>query len=199
MTDEKLIEPFNLLDDSLFKSRTLILSGAVDSQLALRVNRQLLAMEQADSETPIVIMINSPGGEVYSGFSIYDTIQFIRPRVITLISGMAASMGSIVALAAEKDDRLAFPHAKLLIHQPLISGTLRGQASDIEIHARDIVDLKKRTHALYAERTGTAIEVFEELMQRDRWVDPIEAIKLGLISKIIQTRDELEEMIQAKR
>ncbi|MFP5492974.1 MAG: ClpP family protease, partial [Bacteriovoracia bacterium] len=83
--------------------------------------------------------------------------------------------------------------------QPLISGTLRGQASDIEIHARDIVDLKKRTHALYAERTGTAIEVFEELMQRDRWVDPIEAVKLGLISKIIQTRDELEQMIQAKR
>lgn len=184
-------QPFTPIDQHLFEARTIFVSGVVDNELALRVNRQLLAMERADAKKAIVLWINSPGGEVYSGFATYDLIQHIRPRVITVVAGMAASMGSVLALAAEKEDRYALPNARLLIHQPLISGQLRGQASDLEIHARDIIELKKKMHRLYAERTGTPVERFEELMERDRWVNPEEAIKLGLISKILGPGENL--------
>jgi ATP-dependent Clp protease protease subunit len=108
------------------------------------------------------------------------------------LSGLAASMGSVIALAAEKADRFSLPNAKLLIHQPLLGGVLRGQASDLEIHANDIIALKKKMHHLYAARTGTSEERFRELMDRDRWVDPAEAVQLGLISKVISSRKELD-------
>jgi ATP-dependent Clp protease protease subunit len=105
-------------------------------------------------------------------------------------------MGSVIALAAEKEDRLSLPNSKILIHQPLIGGVLRGQASDIEIHAKDIIELKKKMHRLYAERTGTSVERFVELMERDRWVEPKEAIELGLISKVLHTRKDLEAILK---
>ncbi len=184
--------PSNVVEKFVFESRSIFINGVVDNELSLRVNRELLALEKADPKAPIIAWINSPGGEVYSGFSIYDTIQFIRPRVITVVSGMAASMGSVISLAAEKKDRFIFPRSKILLHQPLIGGTITGPASDIAIHAKDIIDLKHRMHALYAERTGTSLERFVELMDRDRWVSPEEAIELGLVSKIIRTRGELE-------
>lgn len=178
-----------------FESRSIFITGVVNGELALRINRELLALEKADPNAPIIAWINSPGGEVYSGFSIYDTIQFIKPRVITVVSGMAASMGSVISLAAEKKDRFIFPRSKILLHQPLVSGSITGPASDIAIHAKDIVDLKNKTHALYAERTGLPIEKFIELMDRDRWVDPEEAIELGLVSKIIYKRAELDKIL----
>lgn len=185
----------NTLDRFAFESRSIFINGVVDNELALRINRELLALEKADPVAPIIAWINSPGGEVYSGFSIYDTIQFIKPRVITVVSGMAASMGSVISLAAEKKDRFIFPRSKILLHQPLIGGTITGPASDIAIHARDIIDLKSKMHELYAERSGTSVERFVELMDRDRWVSPQEAIELGLISKIIFKREELDLMI----
>lgn len=178
-----------------FESRSVFLTGPVEAELALRVNRELLALEKANPNAPVIMWINSPGGEVYSGFSIYDTIQFIRPKVITIISGMAASMGSVISLAAEKENRFMFPRSKILLHQPLIGGTITGPASDIAIHAKDIVDLKYKMHALYAERTGVPKERYEEMMERDRWVSPEEAISLGLVSKVISSRKELEELI----
>lgn len=190
-------QPFTPIDQHLFEARIIFVSGEVNSELALKVNRQMLALERANPAAPIVLWIDCPGGEVYSGFSIYDTAQFIKPRVITVVSGLAASMGSVIALAAEKKDRVAFPNAKLLIHQPLIGGAFRGQASDIEIHAKDIIALKKKMHRLYAERTGTSTARFEELMERDRWVEPTEAIELGLISKIIQKREDLEALLKS--
>jgi ATP-dependent Clp protease protease subunit len=171
-------------------------SGEVNSELAVKVNRQLLALERANPKAPILLWIDCPGGEVYSGFSIYDTVQFIEPRVITVVSGLAASMGSVIALSAEKEDRFCFPNAKLLIHQPLIGGVLRGQASDLEIHANDIIALKKKMHRLYAQRTGTPEARFVELMERDRWVDPEEAVQLGLVSKIINGRKELDAALK---
>lgn len=189
-------QPFTPIDQHLFESRIVFVSGEVNSELALKVNRQLLALEKVNPSAPIVLWIDSPGGEVYSGFSIYDTARFVAPRIITVVSGLAASMGSVIALAAEKNDRLAFPNSKLLIHQPLIGGAIRGQASDLEIHAKDIIELKKKMHRLYAERTGYPIEKFVELMERDRWVDPQEAIQLGLISKIIQNRKELDPILK---
>lgn len=189
-------QAFTPIDQHLFESRIIFVSGEVHSELALKVNRQLLAMERANPTAPILLWIDCPGGEVYSGFSIYDTARFIQPRVITLAAGLAASMGSVIALAAEAEDRLSFPNAKILIHQPLISGVMRGQASDIEIHALDIIATKKKLHQLYAERTGKPVAKFEELMERDRWVDPKEAVELNLISKVIHSRKELEAVLK---
>lgn len=176
--------PFTPIDQRMFESRQVFLNGVVNGELANRVNRELLALAAADEAKPITVWINSPGGEVYAGFSIYDTIQYIKPKVITIIAGTAASMGSVIALAAEKEDRFIFPNGKILLHQPLISGTLQGPASDIEIHAKDIIKLKAKIHQLYSERTGTDIKVFQELMERDYWVEPKEAISLGLVSAI---------------
>jgi ATP-dependent Clp protease protease subunit len=184
--------PFTPIDQHLFESRTIFVSGEVNSELAVRVNRQLLAMERADSHSPIVLWIDCPGGEMFSGFSIYDTAQFIRPPVFTVIAGLAASMGSVISLTAKKERRFALPNSKFLIHQPLIAGVMRGSASELEIHAADIIATKKRLHQLYSERTGTPIEVYQELMERDHWIDPKRAVELGMVSKIIRSRDELE-------
>jgi ATP-dependent Clp protease protease subunit len=200
-TKEQNLEAIHLQTNSqsvdifAFKSRSVFITGVIEAELALRINRELLALEKADNKAPIIAWINSPGGEVYSGFSIYDTIQFIKPRVITVVSGMAASTGSVISLAAEKEDRLIFPRSKILLHQPLIGGTISGPASDIAIHAKDIMDLKQKMHFLYAERTGTPVEKFIEMMDRDRWVSPEEARELGLISKIIYKREELDALI----
>ncbi|MBS1961415.1 MAG: ATP-dependent Clp protease proteolytic subunit [Bdellovibrionales bacterium] len=183
---------FTPIDQHLFEARTIFVSGEVDSEMAVKVNRQLLAMERANANAPIVLWIDSPGGEIHSGFSIYDTARFIQPRIVTVVVGLAASMGSVISLCAEKEDRLAFPNSKLLIHQPLISGVIRGQASDLAIHAQDIIETKKKLHRLYAERTGAPLEKFVEFMERDKWLLPKEAQDLGLISKIISTRKELE-------
>jgi ATP-dependent Clp protease protease subunit len=183
---------FTPIDQHVFESRIIFVSGEVDSELAVKVNRQLLAMERTNPNAPIVMWIDSPGGEIHSGFSIYDTARFVQPRIVTLIAGLAASMGSVISLCAEKEDRLAFPNAKLLIHQPLISGVIRGPASDLAIHAQDIIETKKKLHRLYAERTGSPVEKFVEYMERDKWLLPKEAQDLGLISKVIGTRKELE-------
>lgn len=194
---QQVNQPFTPIDQHLFESRSVFISGVVDTEMALKVNRQLLALERVNPTAPIIMWINSPGGEVYSGFAIYDMVQFISPRIITVIAGTAASMGSVISLAAKKEDRLAFPNAKILIHQPLIGGVLRGSASEIDIHARDIIDLKKKMHRFYAEKTGKSVQLFEELMERDRWVDPQEAIELGLIARTITSRKDLEAIIQS--
>jgi ATP-dependent Clp protease protease subunit len=189
-------QAFTPIDQHLFESRVIFVSGEVNSELALKVNRQLLAMERASATAPILLWIDSPGGEIFSGFSIYDTAQFIQPRVITLAAGFAASMGSVIALAAEKEDRLAFPNAKFLIHQPLISGVMRGSASELEIHAIDIIATKKKLHKLYSDRTGSPMQKLEELMDRDHWIDPKGALDLGLISKIVSSRKELDALMK---
>ncbi len=187
---------FTPIDQHLFDARIVFVSGEVNAALALRVNRQLLALERADATRPVVLWIDSPGGEMLSGFSIYDTARFIQPRVITLVAGFAASMGSVIALAAEKRDRLSFPNARLLIHQPLIQGVMQGSASDLAIHAADILAAKTKLHRLYSERTGTPVQRFEELMERDHWLGPKEAQELGMISRIIEKRAELDALIK---
>lgn len=189
-------QPFTPIDQHLFESRVVFLSGEVNSELALKVNRQLLAMERVNPSAPIVVWVDSPGGEIFSGFSIYDTIQFIRPQVFTVVAGLAASMGSVIALAAEKERRFALPNSKLLIHQPLIAGVMRGSASELEIHAADIIATKKRLHQLYADRTGTSVETFRELMERDYWIDPARALELGLISRVIKDRKDLDSLLK---
>jgi ATP-dependent Clp protease protease subunit len=179
------------VEQSLFESRIIQVSGQVDSDMADRVIKQLLAMETADASAPVYLYINSPGGEVTSGFAIYDTARFIKPEVITVVTGLAASMGSLIALCADKKNRLAFPNSRFLIHQPLISGHLRGTATDIDIHAKDIVALKEKINRLYAAETGRTYEEIKKATDRDKWLDAQEALDYGLISKIISKRSEL--------
>jgi ATP-dependent Clp protease protease subunit len=128
---------------------------------------------------------------VSSGFSIFDTAKFVGCEIYTVVVGLAASMGSLIALCAKKENRVAFPNAKILIHQPLISGELVGQASDLEIHARDILKTKERINRLYAEETGRSFDEVVKATDRDRWFDAEEAKSFGLISKIVKSQNEL--------
>lgn len=182
---------FTPLDEALFDSRIVQLSGPVDSSLAYRVNQRLLAMEKADPKKPIYLFIDSPGGEINSGFSIYDTARFIQPEVYTVVAGLAASMGSLIALCAKKENRVALPNSKFLIHQPLISGTMHGPASDLEIQAREILRTKEKINQIYSRETGKDIKVIAEATDRDYWMNAEEALQFGLISRIISKRSEL--------
>lgn len=162
--------------------------------MAHKINRTLLALERKDAKKPVFLFINSPGGEITSGFSIFDTARFIEPEIVTVVTGLAASMGSLIALCAPKKRRFAFPNGKLLIHQPLISGTLQGTASDLDIHARDILATKEKINQLYAKETGRTIEEIREATDRDNWMTAEQALDFGLISKIIGSRGDLGDL-----
>lgn len=179
------------LEQALFENRIVQISGPVESEMADKAIKQLLALESANPDAPVYLYINSPGGEITSGFSIYDTARFIKPEVYTLVTGLAASMGSLIALCAKKSNRLAFPNSRFLIHQPLISGLLRGTAADLEIHAKDIVALKEKINRLYAEETGRSYDEIKQATDRDRWMDAEEALRFGLISKIVSKRSDI--------
>jgi len=182
------------IDEALFQSRIIHVSGPVGSELAYSVNRQLLALEKADAKKPVFLFIDSPGGEINSGFSIYDTSRFIEPDVYTVVIGLAASMGSIIALAAPKERRLAFPNAKIMIHQPLISGTVYGSASDMDIRAREILKTREKINKLYAVETGRSADEIKKFTDRDYWMTAEEAKDFGLVSKIIKARSELSAL-----
>lgn len=182
---------FTPIDQALIDQRIVMISGPVSSKLAYEINRKLIAMEKADPNKPVYLWIDSPGGEINSGFSIYDTARFIQPEVYTVVAGLAASMGSLIALCAKKENRLAFPNSKFLIHQPLISGTIYGSAADVDIHARDIIKTREKINKLYAQETGKPFAVICEATDRDNWMSAEEAKEFGLISKIISKRSEL--------
>lgn len=185
------IIPFTPFDEALLASRIIQLSGPVDSDQAYDINRRLLTLEKMDSKKPIYLFIDSPGGEINSGFSIFDTARFIEPEVHTVVVGLAASMGSLIALCAKPENRVAFPNSKFLIHQPLISGTIYGSASDVDIRAKDILKVRKKINTLYAKETGKTFEQIEKSTDRDSWMTAEEALSFGLISKIVNTRGEL--------
>jgi ATP-dependent Clp protease protease subunit len=174
----------------LLDSRTVIISGGTDSQLAQKVMQQLILLDYADPKKRITIMINSPGGEVFSGFAIFDTARFITAPVITVVVGLAASMGSILALCAPKGGRYATPNAKFLIHQPLLMG-YQGRATDLEIQAREILKDRERIIQLYAETTGKDAKVIAHDIDRDKWMTAEEALSYGLIDRIVKSRTEL--------
>lgn len=186
------IEKIGLQEEKeLFDARIILISSPVNAKLAHFVNTKLLAMERADKSAPVYLFINSPGGEVHSGFSIFDTARFITPTVYTVVTGLAASMGSIIALCADKTNRFAFPNSKFLIHQPSVSGGLGGSVSDIEIHAKDLIETKNLIIDLYSQETGQKTDVIRDALDRDRWMSPQQAKEFGLISKIIHKRSEL--------
>ena len=176
----------------LMASRTVIVSGSVTSELAARVIQQLILMDHDDSKKRITLFINSPGGDFFSGFAIYDTVRYITAPVVSVIVGLAASMGSIIPLAAPKGSRFALPHSKFLIHQPLLMG-FQGRATDMEIQAKEILRDRERVVQIYAEHTGRNPAEIERDIDRDKWMTPEEAQEYGLIERIIVNRTEIEK------
>lgn len=174
----------------MLASRTVIVSGGVDAELSQKIVQQLILLDHDAPDKQILMLINSPGGEVFSGFAIFDTIRFISSPVITLVSGLAASMGSIISLAAKKKNRLSMPNAKFLIHQPLMTG-YQGRATDIEIQATEILRDRERIIKIYADETGHSPEDIGKDIDRDNWMNPDEAQAYGLIDRIIKSRDEI--------
>jgi ATP-dependent Clp protease, protease subunit len=168
----------------LLNERIIFLGTPVDDQIANLIVAQLLHLESDDPDKDISLYINSPGGSIYAGLAIYDTMQFIKPDVTTICFGMAMSMGSLLLAGGAPGKRLSLPNARILIHQP--SGGYQGQSADIEIQAREILDLRKRMDEIYAGHTGQDIERVHSDMDRDRYFTPEQAQEYGLIDKIIK-------------
>ena len=175
----------------LLKERIIFLTGGVDDAVASLICAQLLFLESENPKKDISIYINSPGGIVTSGLAIYDTMRYIRPDVSTVCVGQAASMGSMLLCSGAKDKRYALPHSRIMMHQP--SGGAQGQASDIEIQAREILSLRERLNKIYAEHTGQKLEVIEKAVDRDRFMSPEEALEFGLIDEVVTSRPPLED------
>jgi ATP-dependent Clp protease protease subunit len=173
----------------LLKERIVFLSGEVNDATASLICAQLLFLESEDPKKDIFLYINSPGGVVSSGLSIYDTMQYIAPEVTTLCLGQAASMGSFLLMAGAKGKRFSLPNSRIMIHQP--SGGFRGQAADIEIHAKEILDLRSRLNKIYEKHTGTTLTEIEKAMDRDKFMSPEEAKNFGLIDEIIEKRKNI--------
>jgi ATP-dependent Clp protease protease subunit len=179
----------NVLTGKMLKTRTILLSGEIRKGLSEKIIRQLLLME-AMGDDPIRIFIDSPGGDADAGYAVFDMIRFIRPPVWTIGMGLVASAAAIIQLAAPKERRLGLPNSHYLIHQPL-SG-IRGVATDIEIHARELDKLRGKINQLIAEETGNPIAQVEKDTDRDYWMSGQEAVKYGLISKVITNREEIK-------
>ena len=175
----------------LLKERIIFLVGPVDDHTANLVVAQLLFLESENPDKDIYFYINSPGGSVTAGMSIYDTMKFIKPDVQTLCLGQAASMGAFLLSAGTKGKRFALPNSRIMIHQPLISGGLGGQASDIEIHARELLKLKEKLNKNLADHTGKSIEEVERDTDRDNFMSAQEAMEYGLIDKVITSRNDV--------
>mgnify|MGYP003602591131 CR=1 FL=1 len=173
----------------LLKERIIFLVGPVNDQSANLVVAQMLFLESQDPDKDIHFYINSPGGSVSAGMSIYDTMQFIKPDVSTMCIGMAASMGAILLTAGTKGKRFSLPHSRVMIHQPL--GGMQGQASDIEIHAREILLIKERLNQIIAERTGQPLEKVVNDTDRDNYLSAQAAVEYGLIDQVLTSRAAL--------
>mgnify|MGYP002623298844 CR=1 FL=1 len=170
----------------LLRERIIFLVGPVNDQSANLVCAQMLFLESENPDKDIFLYINSPGGSVSAGLAIYDTMNFVKPDVSTLCMGLAASMGSFLLMAGAKGKRIALPNSKIMIHQP--SGGAQGQATDIEIHAREIIKTREQLNRIYAERTGQTVEKIAADMERDRFLSPTEAKEYGLIDQVIDKR-----------
>jgi ATP-dependent Clp protease, protease subunit len=175
----------------LLNERIVFVGSAIDDQIANLVVAQLLHLESEDPDKDISIYINSPGGVIYSGLAIYDTMQFIKPDVQTICFGVAMSMGSLLLAGGAPGKRMALPNSRILIHQP--SGGYEGQSADIEIHAREILELRGHVDAIYARHTGQSVERVHEDMERDRYFTAEQACEYGLVDRIITTH-ELQRM-----
>jgi ATP-dependent Clp protease, protease subunit len=172
----------------LLKERIIFITGPIEDGMASLVVAQLLFLEADNPKKEVSIYINSPGGVVTSGMAIYDTMQFIRPQVSTLCTGQAASMGSLLLAAGAKDMRFALPNARIMVHQP--SGGFQGQATDIMLHAQEILNLKRRLNEIYVKHTGQPLKKIEDALERDMFLTAEMARDFGLIDRVIEKRPE---------
>jgi len=172
----------------LLKDRIIMLQGEINDHVASIIVAQMLFLEAENPEKDIYLYINSPGGVVTSGFAIYDTMNYIKPDVVTICMGQAASMGAFLLSSGTKGKRFALPHARIMIHQPL--GGAQGQATDIEIHAKEILRMKKELNKILAENTGQSVRKIEKDTERDFFMSAEEALKYGLIDKVLKKREE---------
>ena len=170
----------------LLKERIIFIVGPIDDAVSSLVCAQLLFLESENPKQDISVYINSPGGVVTSGLAIYDTMEYIRPNVSTVCIGQAASMGSLLLMAGAAGKRFSLPHSRIMTHQP--SGGFSGQATDIEIHAREILTLRERLNGIYVKHTGQSLKEIEKIMERDTFMAPDEAKKVGLIDEVVEKR-----------
>ena len=176
----------------LLKERIIFLTGVVEDNVASLICAQLLFLESENPNKDISFYINSSGGTVTSGLAIYDTMQYIKPDITTVCIGQAASMGSLLLAAGSKNKRYALPHSRIMVHQP--SGGVEGQASDIQIHANEILTIRKKLNEIYVQHTGQNIKKIEEYLDRDSFMGPDEAKSFGLIDKIVDKREDVEKI-----
>ena len=179
----------------LLKERIIFLTGEVNDSVSSVVCAQFLFLESEDPKKDIFLYINSPGGVVSAGLAIYDTIQYIRPDISTVCVGQAASMGSLLLASGTKGKRFCLPHARIMTHQP--SGGVQGQATDIEIHAKEIVNLKK-LNLIYEKHTGQTLNSIEKMMERDNFMSADDAKKIGIVDKVVSERPDFEKINEKK-
>lgn len=179
------------IDLALLEARRIFLSDAVDNESAEDIIRKLWYLEIIKPGKPILFVINSPGGSVDSGLAIWDQIKMITSPVTTLVTGLAASMGSILSLCAAPKQRFATPNARIMIHQPMVSGIVQGQVTDLEIQAKEMLKTRNGLVKLYVEKTGKDTETIERAIDRDTWLSAQEALEFGLLDGIVKTFDEL--------
>ncbi|HLR23704.1 MAG TPA: ATP-dependent Clp endopeptidase proteolytic subunit ClpP [Pseudogracilibacillus sp.] len=172
----------------LLKDRIIMLGSAIDDNVANSIVAQLLFLEAEDSNKDISIYINSPGGSITAGMAIFDTMQFIKSDVSTICTGMAASMGAFLLAAGEKGKRFALPNSEVMIHQPL--GGTQGQASDIEIHAKRIIEMREKINQILADRSGQPLEVIQADTDRDNFMSANKAVEYGLIDRVLERKEE---------
>ncbi len=175
----------------LLKERVIFLVGPVEDHMANLVVAQMLFLESENPDKDIHLYINSPGGSVTAGLSIYDTMQFIKPDVSTMCIGQAASMGAILLTGGAKDKRFILPHSRTMIHQPL--GGFQGQATDIEIHAKEILDVRDRLNEILADHTGQNMDTIKKDTDRDNFMSAAESVKYGLVDKVMDQREVAED------
>jgi len=176
---------------NLLEKRTITLFRGVDAALARETIEALLYLDDQDSSKPIYLYVNSPGGEVNSGFAIYDTLRFIKSEVKIVCSGLCASIATIILLGAKKENRLSLPNSRFLIHQPLLRGGIQGQATDIQIHSEQILKTRAKINELLAQECGQPLDRVATDTERDYWMSADESLEYGLISKIIKDKSEL--------
>ena len=169
----------------LLAERIIFLGTPVDDQIANLIIAQLIHLESEDPDKDIFMYVNSPGGSVYAGLAIYDTMQFVKPDVQTICVGIAMSMGALILTGGTKGKRMSLPNSRILIHQP--SGGFQGQAADIQIHAEELLNIRHRLDELYSEHTGQSLEQVHQDMDRDRYMKPSQALEYGLIDRIIES------------
>jgi len=179
------------IEYEILLKRRIFLSDAVDQDTAKDIIRKLWYLDWKEPGKPILFVINSPGGAVDSGFAVFDQIKLLKSPVYTLVTGLAASMGSLLVLAAPKGKRFATANARIMIHQPLIGGVIQGQATDLDIQAKEMLKTRDLIVKIYSEATGKDIAAISKAIDRDNWMTPEEAKKFGLIDKVILTPDEI--------